>query len=259
MVPAPGSEERSVSLTLNACLLEGDSEVERRARRGKQRAILFSIVLQVLIVAALLLIPLLGKSESIIGRVFTPTVPYAPVGHPRQPVAERHTDAQQALCHFCQPPRIPTGIVTHDPTPPPSSSDEPTGPVIPGAEPHEGIPGGEIAVQTHIAPAPPRQETIAPTTRQRVSAGVQEAMLIHRVEPSYPPLSRQLHREGRVELHAIIAIDGTIQSLEVISGDPMFLQSALAAVREWRYRPTILNGQPVEVDTHITVIYTLAQ
>jgi protein TonB len=83
-------------------------------------------------------------------------------------------------------------------------------------------------------------------------------MLIRRVEPVYPPLGRQLRREGRVELRAIISTDGTIQSLEVVNGDPLFLQSALAAVREWRYRATILDGQPVEIDTHITVIYTLS-
>ena len=83
-------------------------------------------------------------------------------------------------------------------------------------------------------------------------------MLIRRVEPVYPSLAILTHREGRVELHAIISTDGSIQSLEVISGDPFLIQSALAAVREWRYRPTILNGQPVEVDTHVTVIYTLS-
>lgn len=82
-------------------------------------------------------------------------------------------------------------------------------------------------------------------------------MLLHRVEPIYPPLARQIHREGRVELRAIIATDGTIQSLEVLSGAPMFFQSALDAVRQWRYRPTILNGAPVEVETRITVIYNL--
>lgn len=84
-------------------------------------------------------------------------------------------------------------------------------------------------------------------------------MLIHRVEPLYPPLPRQIRREGRVELHAIIATDGSIQSLQVVDGDPLFVQSALDAVRQWRYRPTVLNGQPVEIDTHITVIYTLQQ
>lgn len=83
-------------------------------------------------------------------------------------------------------------------------------------------------------------------------------MLIRRVEPVYPPLAIQIHREGRVELRAIIATDGTIRSLEIVSGDPIFYQSALEAVRQWHYKPTILNGQPVEIDTRITVIYTMS-
>jgi protein TonB len=86
---------------------------------------------------------------------------------------------------------------------------------------------------------------------------LESAMLIHRVEPAYPSLARQTHREGHVELHAIISTDGTIQSLQVVSGDALFLRSAVDAVSQWRYRPTVLNGQPVEIDTYITVIYTL--
>jgi len=82
-------------------------------------------------------------------------------------------------------------------------------------------------------------------------------MLIRRIEPQYPALAKQLHREGRVEMHARIAIDGTIQSLEIVSGDPIFHLSAMEAVSQWLYRPTVLNGQKVEVDTYITVIYTL--
>jgi protein TonB len=82
-------------------------------------------------------------------------------------------------------------------------------------------------------------------------------MLIHRVEPVYPALARQTHREGQVELRAVIATDGTIQSLQVVKGDALFLHSATEAVTQWRYRPTVLNGQPVEIETYITVIYTL--
>jgi protein TonB len=92
----------------------------------------------------------------------------------------------------------------------------------------------------------------------RISVGhILPAMLIHRVEPVYPPIPLQLHKEGRVELRAIIATDGTIQSLQAVSGNPLFYASALAAVHEWQYRPTILDGQAVEVDTYITVIYSL--
>jgi protein TonB len=82
-------------------------------------------------------------------------------------------------------------------------------------------------------------------------------MLIRRIEPAYPPLAKQIHKEGQVELRAVIAADGTIQSLQVVRGDALFLQSATDAVSQWRYRPTILNGQPVEIETYITVIYTL--
>jgi protein TonB len=82
---------------------------------------------------------------------------------------------------------------------------------------------------------------------------------VNRVEPVFPAILRQLHRNGRVELRALIATNGTIQSLEVVSGDPLCVQSALDAVRQWRYKPTLLNGEPVEVDTSITVIYMVNQ
>jgi len=82
-------------------------------------------------------------------------------------------------------------------------------------------------------------------------------MLIHRVEPIYPPLAKQTHREGRVELRAIIGTDGRIRSLQIVAGDPLFEQSAVEAVQQWRYKPTILNGQPVEIDTSIMVIYSM--
>ena len=75
----------------------------------------------------------------------------------------------------------------------------------------------------------------------------------------YPPLARQTRINGTVRLHAIIAKDGSIQQLEVISGHPLLQQSALDAVRQWRYQPTLLNGEPVEVDTTIDVIFTLNQ
>lgn len=82
-------------------------------------------------------------------------------------------------------------------------------------------------------------------------------MLTRRIEPIYPKIAVQTRREGRVELHAIIGTDGTIQALQVVSGDVWFYQSAKDAVLQWRYKPTYLNNQPVEVDTTITVIYTL--
>src|SRR5271166_6166722 len=100
-------------------------------------------------------------------------------------------------------------------------------------------------------PPPPSTPSVVHLTH------IDPAMLLERVEPVYPALARQIRRDGRVELHAIISTDGTIEHLEAVSGDVIFYQSALEAVRRWRYRPTMLNGQAVTVDTYITVIYTL--
>ena len=82
-------------------------------------------------------------------------------------------------------------------------------------------------------------------------------MLIHRVEPVYPPIAKQTHTEGTVQLHAIIARDGSIASLEALSGHPLLIRAAREAVSQWRYRPTLLGGEPVEVETYITVIFRL--
>lgn len=86
----------------------------------------------------------------------------------------------------------------------------------------------------------------------RVSA-LSEAQLIRRIEPVYPRPAVLMNLQGEVQLHAIIAKDGTIQSLSVTSGHPLLAQAALDAVRQWRYRPYVLNGEPVEVETLITV------
>ena len=84
-------------------------------------------------------------------------------------------------------------------------------------------------------------------------------MLVHRVDPIYPQLAKTLHRAGQVHIKAVISMEGKIESLQVLDGDPLLIQSALEAVRQWRYKPTLLNGSPVEVETVITVVYTLSQ
>ena len=88
---------------------------------------------------------------------------------------------------------------------------------------------------------------------------VQAAHLVNRVQPVYPPLARQTRISGTVKLHAIIGKNGAVEQLQVVSGHPLLVQSALDAVRQWRYQPTLLNGEPVEVDTEIDVIFSLAQ
>jgi len=240
--------------SLSSCLVEGDPQLEKRARRIKQRAVAFSIVLQSLALVALVLFPLLSKGERISLKSATPIPPYAPIGvhHPAPTDPGSRTPAP---CRFCKPLSVPTSISVHVPNPSPGPGG-PDGDLIPGATPMPGVDGGYSSLTSR--PDPPRQEDQSAVVRRAISEPAQMAQLIRRVEPSYPTLAKQIQREGRVELHALISTEGRIESLEVISGDPLFIQSALSAVREWRYRPTILNGRPIEVDTRITVIYTLS-
>lgn len=88
---------------------------------------------------------------------------------------------------------------------------------------------------------------------------VQPARLIKKVSPEYPKKARKQHVEGTVRLHTIIAKDGSVKNLEVVSGDPLLVDAALKAVRQWRYEPTLWDGRPVEVDTTIDVKFALNQ
>ncbi len=250
------AEEGLVSL--RSCFLEGSAEEERGARKVRRRAILTSIIVQILVVAALVLYPMLSHGERLPFTVVTPTVPYSySGGHPSQPKGPRHPTPRPQIYGIFAPSSIPPTIETVDPDKPAPVGDDPTGPYIPGAPEGTYIPGAPIAIGPESGPVKPQPEVKAQENKRISMAHIQPAMLVHRVEPVFPALPRQLHHEGRVELRAIIATDGTIQSLEVVSGDPLFYASALAAVREWRYRPTILDGQAVEIDTYITVIYSL--
>ena len=119
-----------------------------------------------------------------------------------------------------------------------------------------GVIGGVIGGAGGAAPPPPPKAAV---TRTRVGGAVQAAKLINKVQPVYPPLARQTRISGTVKLHAIIGKAGNVEQLQVVSGHPLLVQSALDAVRQWRYQPTLLNGDPVEVDTEIDVIFSLAQ
>jgi protein TonB len=93
--------------------------------------------------------------------------------------------------------------------------------------------------------------------RVRVSSGVAQGLLIRQVNPVYPPLAKTARVEGRVILQATIGKDGTVENLRLISGHPMLAPAAIDAVRQWRYKPYYLNSEPIEVETTITVNFTL--
>jgi protein TonB len=92
----------------------------------------------------------------------------------------------------------------------------------------------------------------------RVSQGVTEGMVLRRVQPNYPPLARQARIQGDVILQAEISKEGAIENLRVISGHPMLAPAAIDAVKQWRYKPYFLNGEPVAVETQITVKFSLS-
>ena len=118
-----------------------------------------------------------------------------------------------------------------------------------------GIPGIWGGTGTAAPPVIPQRPT---PVHPRISA-MMEGSLIHRVEPIYPSLARTARVQGAVVIAAVIGKDGMVERLQVVSGHPLLIQAAIDAVRQWRYRPYILNGAPIEVDTQITVNFILAR
>jgi protein TonB len=153
------------------------------------------------------------------------------------------------------PTKIPqkVQIIKEDEAPPPS-----TGVVggVPG-----GVPGGQMGgvIGGIISSTPVAVPKIATPTRIRVSSGVTQGLLVRKVEPTYPQMAKIARVQGAVLLAALIGKDGTIQNLHVVqTASPLLNQAALDAVKQWKYKPYILNGEPVEVDTNITVNFTLS-
>ncbi len=244
--------------SLSGCLVDGDAEQRSRERRVKRRALAISILLQSAALTALVLVPLLGKTERIAAKEWIPIPPYGhPRGHQRNNAKPPTARSIERGLHpvFPSPTARPVRELSDDVNP---IGPQDFGPI---GDPSKD--GADCSWCVNISgkdggPRPP-QSPVENQHNPRVVKMTQldPAMLIHRVEPVYPVLARQTHREGRVELRAIIGTDGAIQSLQIVAGDPLFDLSAKEAVSQWRYRPTILNGQAVEIDTYITVLYTM--
>jgi periplasmic protein TonB len=246
----PESVPQQSFASLQTCLVDGDPERRLRERRVRRKALVTSVFMQAGILAVVILVPLFAKPPRLITGFTTPIPPYRAVSgrtHATQPPrgSVRH------ICVTCFNSR-PSNL-TNDHRVESSNLDRAI------QEPGLGdIPVVQCPSCINIPAAGPTAPPIeAPHEKRMHVTHIDPAMLIHRVEPVYPTLARQIGRAGRVELRAIIATDGTIQSLQVISGDPFFYQSALDAVRQWRYKPTVLNGEPVEIDTFISVIYNM--
>jgi protein TonB len=124
-----------------------------------------------------------------------------------------------------------------------------------------GVPGGtlsEVLGSTRSAPVLAKTLEPTPIKRIRVASRVAEANLIHDVSPQYPPEAGRARIEGTVVLMALIGKDGSVQDVQVESGLPILAEAAMDAVKQWRYKPYLINGEPVEVDSRITINFTLS-
>ncbi len=109
------------------------------------------------------------------------------------------------------------------------------------------------------AAPPPPGISVAPPSAIRVGGNVQQANLITKITPVYPPEAKAARVQGLVRFNTTIGPDGHVQNLSVVSGPPLLVNSAVDAVKQWAYKPTLLNGQPVTVVTVVDVNYTLSQ
>jgi protein TonB len=224
----------------------------------------FSFLMQVLLIGVLVLIPILYPEALPKQQFMTFLVAPPPPPPPPPPPAAAPTPHMQKVIselnngQLRTPTAIPKKIakIQEEDTPAPS------GGVIGGVI--GGLPGGAVGgvlggVLNSIASSVPAAvPKVATPQKVRVSSGVAQGNLIHDVKPPYPPLARQARIQGTVVISAIIGKDGTIQQARVVSGHPMLAQAALEAVKQWRYKPYFLNGEPVDVDTTINVNFSLS-
>ena len=237
-------------------------------RKRKFFATTTSLIVNCLAIVAMLIIPLafpeaLPKAQLLTFLVAPPPPPPPPppaAAEVQHVVRQIQTDMLNNGA-LRTPTKIPQKIqmIKEEEAPPPMPASGGVAGGVPG-----GIPGGQmggvigsvISATSSLASVP----KFVPATPQRIriSAGVTKGLLIQRIEPPYPTLARAARVQGDVVLSAVIDTNGHITNLQLVSGHPMLVPAAIAAVKQWRYKPYLLNGQPVEVETTITVIFTLS-
>jgi protein TonB len=234
-----------------------NSSWNERSRRGLTA--LTSFGLQALVVGVLLMLPLLRPTGlPMLRQLSTPVSLGEPLAE--APAARTHASGNTAApvnpaeIILPTPTQIPHGI-------PSSGDDAPSsggapGPYIPGIS-GLGIHGG---VPLSLGPGPSLVMPAAPPPAVALVrlSHMSEGDLIRKILPVYPPLARTARIQGQVVLQAEISKQGAIENLKVVAGHPMLVPAAIEAVRQWRYRPYILNNEPVEVETQITVNFSLA-
>ena len=236
-----------------------DSLVESsgKLRRRNPWTMAFSFTVQMMVATVLVLLPLIYTEglpkQQLMSFLEAPAPPPGPAPRPMSKASPAKKVSELDDGVLPTPVAIPENIATpKDDGTPSNGGSELTG-VVPGGVPF-GVPNSVATIVRDVPIAVPR----VAAQKVRVSSGVAQGLLVRQVTPQYPPLARQAHIQGTVVLQAVIGKDGTVQNLHVSSGHPLLIQSAMDAVRQWRYKPYYLNGEPVEVDTQINVNFTLS-
>src|SRR5579862_744351 len=229
-----------------------------KTKRGRTSFVAFLI--EFMIIGVMVLIPLIFTEALPKGQMMFLLVAPPPPPPPPPPAAAvvhvRQVQTDIVNGELRTPTNIPQKIkmIQEDEAPPAMAS---TGVVggVPG-----GVPGGSMGgvIGSVLSSTPVAAPKIATPTRVRVSSGVVSGLLVRKVPPTYPPLARQARIQGVVVLQAQISKEGNIENLQLISGHPMLAPAAIEAVKQWKYKPYLLNGEPVEVETQVQVNFTLA-
>jgi periplasmic protein TonB len=227
-----------------------------KKKTNKSWAVILSGIVQVVFLGILILIPLIyteALPKAMLSTLLIAPPPPPPPPPPPQPVKVIVKPVARLINSgkLTQPRAIPKEVAVFKEAelPPDVINNNGAAGGIFG-----GIPGQGIVVGQAAAPPPPKATGPA---RIKQGGNVTAASIINQTKPNYPPLARQARIQGNVVLHAIIDKDGNVAQLEVVSGHPLLVQAALDAVKQWRYKPTLLNGDPVEVDTTITVTFSM--
>jgi len=230
--------------------------VKKQTKKGL--AFVASAGFQLACLVVLLLLPLIytqALPKAIIRSLVISVVP-SPLEPTRAQVAS--APAPKRTVHFMRdtilraPTRIPPTVSMLN-----ESELPPELPANPFLSEFSGVNLVDAQPDSTHAPAPPKPSSELP--RVKLGGDVQAAKILSRIQPIYPVLALQAGIQGEVILHAIIGKEGRVSELEVISGHPLLARAALEAVKQWRYQPTMLNREPVEVDTTITVTFALGR
>lgn len=240
--------------------------VDGTQKTKKKYTVLLSLMLQMGLIGVAILIPLIYTQTLPNAQLKSMLVAPAPPPPPPPPPPPQEVKkviakpvVKQFIANQLMAPKVIPKTIAHieESAPAPDMSGVAGGTGTPGGV---GDPMGMLGGSGPPAPPPPPPpKPKAPTGPVRVGGQVAEANLIRRVQPVYPPLAKSARVSGTVEFSAVISKEGNIENLQLVRGHPLLVNAAREAVLQWKYKPTLLNGQPVEVVTQIIVNFTLSQ